>query len=117
VTTGLIRTDHGVGELDFVILLLTASTRRLADVERGLADDLMLRAETRDDRTSPVDPGGEVNVLEGHLSRRPATVALKGAGVSLAPREAVDFDRVLVLGILGFPFDALDLKQVVGCHG
>ena len=54
----------------------------------------------------------EVEVLHRHLAGAAAAAVGEGAGLRLAPREDSHVDFALVLGVLAFALDAVDLQKI-----
>src|SRR5215211_7556749 len=111
----LIRADDEVLHRNQVVVLLVFAL--LADEQLRLLDVLAGRAGEHQLGARLAHLGREVEVLEVNLAGAGATAVPGRTVVGVAPGEALKFNRIRMLAVLGFTFDAFDFQKIVGRHG
>src|SRR5215208_953900 len=111
---GLIRADDEVLHRNHVVVLLVFAL--LADEQLRLLDVLAGRAGEHQLGARLAHLGREVEVLEVNLAGAGAAAVPGRTVVGVAPGEALELDRVRMLAVLGFTFDAFNFQKIVGSH-
>src|SRR5688572_21269138 len=107
--------DQDVRELDLEVFQRLLAG--LADGDQGFLDVLAVTAGQHQSTARLVHELGDGDVVNGDLAGAAAAAGAVSAGLVHAPAKGLDVNLVLVLGVLRFSLDPIDLQKHVNGHG